>query len=464
LRRKIIQVIFLVLPLFIAGFIALTQESDDFNPGITSGQEEKFSEDDNNELNGDFQPDYKTEREIPEWVKPARWFRSNAGGMALEEIQSRFAALRYKYALVIDYISPEELPEYLYPFYNDQYFIEIRTFYKNGVEARTQWIFRDFNGTTRLLAVFKELQETEDKTGKDHPEGESNGEIINLNAALENNDNGNDIAGSSVYEKDGVNNEEDNGLDNIADNVKIEPAQRFPAVGFMEIYDEKSFLLQEISFLDDGGRIKIEIIYKDNYIISAVTSLWDADSGGVYKEAYIDSYRYNRSAFIRAVERKFSADGNISLHLFPVKIMNSAQNDHFMDEKLNAYPEFFGNLYIQKDSKIKFTTDERGKILSQTFYDNTPEENIIWVIVNTWSNDRIVSVSKTEGDIVLLAEYEYDAEGNMTLERNFRNGVLERLVKAEKDRDIETLYFNNAPILQAIWEKGRKISEKRIIN
>ena len=44
----------------------------------------------------------------PEWTPPgpARWFRSNSGGMALEEIPSRLAAQRNDYALVIDYISP----------------------------------------------------------------------------------------------------------------------------------------------------------------------------------------------------------------------------------------------------------------------------------------------------------------------------------------------------------------------
>jgi hypothetical protein len=470
LRKKIIPVIFLVLLFFIAGFFALTQESDGFDSGIVNDYEMQFPDEYNND--NDLFSDIGTEREIPEWVKPARWFRSNAGGMALEEIPSRLSALRYKYALVIDFTSPEELPEYLFPFYDDQYFIEIRIFYENGVEARTQWIFKDFNGTTRLLAVFKELNEPENEEDKDYSDDESYDEVINeekdfsevaleTNAALETNDN--DIVNAAVYEEDGVN-EEDKNLSTIADNAAIEPAEKFPAVGFVEIFNEKSLLLEEIRFLDDGGRIKTEYFYKDDYIISAVTSLWDANAGGIYNETYTDFYRYNRSAFLRAVERNFSIDGKISRLSFPVKIMNAAQNDYFMSEKMNEYPEFFGNLYVQKDSKIKFTTDERGKILSQTLYDNTPEEKIIWVIVNTWSKDRIVSISKTEGDTILLAEYEYDSGGNRTLERNLRNGVLERLVETEKDRDIETLYFNNTLVLQAIWENGRKISEKRINN
>ncbi|MDR0623204.1 MAG: hypothetical protein LBG10_02110 [Treponema sp.] len=76
----------------------------------------------------------------PEDLPPEapRWFRSNAAGMALEEISSRFAALRYEYALVIDFFSPEELPELLIPYYEAPYRIEVHILYKNGGESRRQ--------------------------------------------------------------------------------------------------------------------------------------------------------------------------------------------------------------------------------------------------------------------------------------------------------------------------------------
>jgi antitoxin component YwqK of YwqJK toxin-antitoxin module len=127
---------------------------------------------------------------------------------------------------------------------------------------------------------------------------------------------------------------------------------------------------------------------------------------------------------------------------------------------LNAYPEFFGEISVQKDEKIVYVTDEKGSILSQTLYDE--KDNIIWVITNKWSNDRIVSTSKKEGDTESSAEFDYDSDGNRITERNFKNGILERVVYTEGNTDIEELYFNNMIILRAVWENGRKISETRV--
>ncbi|MCL2759940.1 MAG: hypothetical protein FWD22_06970, partial [Treponema sp.] len=142
MSKKIIPVIFLVLILF-AGIIALTQELDFFLPDIDLDEIE-------------FSDDFEPEQELPEWVKPLRWFRSNAGGMALEEMQSRFPALRNKYALAINFVHRDELPEYLNQYYEEGYFLEVRMLYKDGEQIRTQWIFRDDNGNTRLNAVFME--------------------------------------------------------------------------------------------------------------------------------------------------------------------------------------------------------------------------------------------------------------------------------------------------------------------
>jgi hypothetical protein len=61
-----------------------------------------------------------------------------------------------------------------------------------------------------------------------------------------------------------------------------------------------------------------------------------------------------------------------------------------------------------------------------------------------------------------VSEYEYDSNSNVILERNFRNGVLERVVRTEGNREIEELYLNNFIVLRAVYEDGRKISETRV--
>ena len=423
MRKKIIPVIFLVLLLF-AGIIALTQESDSFDPGLVTEPAVREEAENSNVAGDFFSRSYESAREIPEWVRPARWFRSNAGGMALEEIPSQFAALRNEYALVIDFIGAEELPEYLFPYYDNSFFIEIRRLYEHGEETRVQRIFRDKDGTTRLIAVFIEPESSE----------------------VVNNDNEDAVDG----------------------NDKNDEKKRS---GFIEIFDEKALINSEFRFYDDGEINKINYNYKDGYIISADFFLWEEnDEGGEFTETHTDFFRYNRSSFLRAMERVFLKDRQISPPddaikiAFPSNILNAAKDDYFMSEKLNPYPDFFGDIIINKDSRIVFTTDERGRVLTQMLYDDQEEDKIIWVIRNIWSGDRVVSTSKTEGGTELLAEYEYDSEGNRILERNIRNGVLERLVITEDNKDIERLYFNNIVILQTVWEDGRKISETRMSN
>jgi hypothetical protein len=462
LRKRIFQIAFFAL-LLSAGIIALTQESDEsiavpeaeegVNPDIYA--EEFFS-------------DSELARQLPEWVKPMRWFRSNAAGMALEEVPSRLAALRNKYALVIDFTGPQDLPEYLLQFYDTEYFIEIRTFFENGEEVRAQWIFRDINGTTRVLAVViedTEKSEIIDEVAHNDESIEDNIEYIETAYTEE------EISGS---EYDAI----DAALETAGDN--LERKDKYNKIrglknGFIEVYDKDSFLTMEYRYTDDAQDSKTQYFYKDGTILSAVSFLWEENSkGGEFVQIHTDYFRYNRSAFLRNVERVIFRDKKISSSedsvriAFPSNVMNAAQNDYFMSEKFNAYPEFFGDLFVKKNDKLVYTTDERGRIMNQTLYrkqtnsEGEEEEKVVWAIKNTWSGERIASITKTEGDTVLLANYEYDSAGDRVLERNLKNGILERLVRTEGKKDIEQLYLNNVVILQAVYEDGRKISETRM--
>jgi len=381
--------LFIFVLLLFAGIIALTQESGEEIPAV------------------------KIENEFVE--SESRWFRSNAGGMALEEIPSRVAALRHEYALVIEFAQKEELPEDLYLFYNEEYIIEVRALYEKERQIKTQWIFREAGGKTRLVAVFTET----------------------------------DAAGKEEQNKSSVS-------------------------GFIEVYDEKALLSAEYRFLKDGGRSRTDYIFKDGLLISSEVLLWEEnDEGepqglsGRYVKAYTDYFRYNRSFFLRSIQRIFYKDSEISsledpvVIAFPYEIMTSARERAFT-ERYNSYPEFFGNVFAVKDTKIYYSIDERGRILSQTLFDK--DGIIIWVIYNTWKDDRIVSTVKEEGSNLYLAEYEYNSGGDRTLERNYTNGILERVVRSQGKTDTEELYLNGNVILKAVWEDGRKVSETRTGN
>jgi len=452
LDNKAVSALVFILLLFI-GIIALTQESpqaDNLSPRETAENENRRNTEDASELRHD--AGLSDDIEYPQWLKPARWFRSNAGGMALEEIPSRLAAIRNQYALVIDYADYEELPEYLVQYYNDDFYIETRSIYKDRIEVRQQWIFRDSGGMTRLIAVFT---------------GDSGNENIVNEAGITGTNSGETVSGDGQSESE------------PPDSLAVENEEEFfdsqsgsiinYLSGFIEIFNKDGFITSEIKLFDDGNRSKTDYTYKDGIKLSAAASEWtETENGGSYSITHIDNFRYNRSMFLRAVERIFHRDTSITKSgdfvriAFPGNILDAARNDNFINEKLNPLPEFFGYIIAEEDYKMIFTTDDRGRILSQTLTDKN--DDVIWIIINTWQDDRIARVIKKEDDVELAAEYEYDSGGNRTVERNIRNGELERLVRTVDGKDIEELFINNIIVMTAVWDNGRKISETRIKN
>jgi len=429
LAKKIIPVAVIVFFLF-AAIIALTDEPKTSSPDLKeAGKQNDFP------FNSDF------ERRMPESGSNVYWFRSNAGGLTIEEVPSQFAALRNEYAIAVGFPHQDELPEYLLPFFDkEEHHIEIRMLYKKGEQIRTQWLFRDKRGTTRLNAVILEPAESD----------------VQEEIQIEETD----------IEETDISDDEEKIVEAVAagagDKKVVSKKQK---TGFIETYDEKSFLTCDYRFFEDGIVSKTDYVFKNNILISSKVSLKENNSGE-YSETYNDFYRYNRSLSLRAIERIFYKDSPISAAVAPVLVSfprhseDAAKNGIYIGERHNSYPEFFGDVLIHADSKIVFDTDERGRILNQTLYDN--KGNVVWIIRNKWHNNRIVSTSKTQGDTVLLAEYSYNSSGNRILERNLKNGVLERIVRTENKTDIEELYFNNVLVLRAVWEDGRKISEVRV--
>ena len=233
--------------------------------------------------------------------------------------------------------------------------------------------------------------------------------------------------------------------------------------GFIEIFNENAFLKTEINYYEDGGRIKIDYEANKNLIIKAVVSSWQTDKKK-YIVSFTDFYRYNRSLSLRAVERVFSEDIEMidePLRItFPRRIMDALKESQISSQRLNMYPEFFGDIFNFAASRMIYESDERGRIISQTLLDD--KDYVIWIIKSAWRGDRIISTSKIEGQTELRADYEYAANGDIRSERNYRNGNLERVVRINNKTEIEELYYNNILVLQAVWEDGRKISETRV--
>jgi len=462
-------VVFLLVFFLIAGFFALTQETggaDNPNHGNVEGGSEEWETAASGEAG--IEPEF-----IP--VSPPRWFRSNAGGMTLEEIPSRLGALRYQYALVIDYVPPDELEPRLISFYKDEYIIEIRILYKERKETRRQWLLRDEAGNTRLNAVFRSIEdeavtdESELEETVLPPVASSKEDAASMEADTE-------TAGapSSKEDASGDHHElaladtedaeaETSSLGDAADAASAAktPETRVPS-GFIEVYNEKGQIARDYSLFEDGGEILTEYTYKGSALIMAETKTRDPYAGE-YRKTHTDTYRYNRSYSLRNVERIFHEASDLEpvRLVFPGRVLDAAYDKDFLKEKLTLVSEFFGELQQVDDGfRIVYDTDSKGRVLGETLYNDKDE--VVWSLKNTWVGDRISSILKIEGGEKRSIEYEYDASGNRIVERDILNGVLERQVLINGSKETEELYLNGVVVIRAFWEDGRKISEERV--
>jgi hypothetical protein len=389
----------LVIECVLCGNFSAAQESPDFQFGIP-----------------DIQPE-------PPVQKIDKWYRSNASGMALEEIASRFAALRNEYSLSIAGAAYNEIPASLLEFYNPVYSIETRVLFENGGELRRQWIFRDERGITRMNAS-----------------------------------GGGGLFGGAAKE----------------DEEKT---------GFIEIYNDERFITEEHQFAGDGSELTIRFFYNGETLIK--TESWgkdpppehaasSADESGDEasdpppreNEAILlitDYYRYTRFHSLRSIERVYHSDETA-----PARTSFPGIADGFsFGIETPVSGAFYDNEFFEDvaspsgTAQSVFTVDSRGRVLSEKRTNENGEPN--GEIVNTWTGDRLASVEwKAEGD-ERKTEYEYDAEGNRSAEWDYRNGVLERSVLSEGGgRETEELYMNGEVILRTVWVNGRKVSEERV--
>ena len=434
-------------------------EDEDFDPYYRHIEEEEFE--------GEFMPDWMMQ-DIPSWVLDSvpRWFRSNAGGMELEEIPSSIAALRNKHALVIDYMIPAGLEPLLLPFYNSNYLIEIRVLYKEREEVRRQWRFLDVNGLTRLNAVIR-YSEQEDEIieyTEELPDEEDESFEYTEELPDEEDESFDDTEELSVVFDEPLIELEENEQTSVPQTAVVITIKRDPIpVGFIEIFNEQLYIISEYIFLEDGNEMQIHYYYSENLLIRAETSMKNRDNEyGFFERIYTDYFRYNRSYALRNIERLFHETAHVDpiLRIFPYRVLDAAADMQFLIDSTPVMSDFFGGHSVLDGFRIVYDTDARGRVLMQTMLDD--EGEILWTVTNTWSDDRIIAVSRIEGDDVKITEYEYNSDGDRIVQRDINNGELERIVRTDGNRDFEELLLNGIVVLRAIWEDGIKISEERV--
>jgi hypothetical protein len=384
--------------------------------------------------------------------------------MALERSLSRAAVLRNKYALSITAPETGELPEYLREFYDPAFRIELHTLYENGVESRRQWIFKDESGVTRLVSSGNLLPGI--SAGADPAAGEG-GVLVGEAPDAGPGENPEESPGERPGESPaaGASGPEDGGE---GEEVSF----------FIEIYDETNLLTEEHQFSGEKTGYITRYFYNDMLLIRAETRLKRAGTGGdtgggtggegeTDEPLTTDYYRYSRSKSLRAVERIYHQPlpeenhqvENYQVRLsFPHLILDAAVTKDFVRPGTAYESEFLPDIFTETGGRINFVTDERGRVLVETITDE--EGNPTGEVRNTWSGDRLVAVDWKSSGEERRSEYDFDEAGDRIAERNYRNGVLERVVRRENDRETEELYMNGEMVLRAIWEEGRKISEE----
>jgi hypothetical protein len=339
------------------------------------------------------------------------WYVSNAGGMALEKALSRYAALRQPYSLLVDASSPAALPDLLVPYYQESWTIELRVLYRDGVESRSQWVFRDNRDVSRLVAAFT-----------------------------------------------------------------VPPDDEAAPYGFVEVYGENGLITAERQLSEEGEELTVEYRYSPvppaastairELLIRSDTrrKYFDGEGLETWEDVCTDYYRYTRNLSLRQIERVYHQNAGesamISQLRFPRRSLDSTAEENFVAPVLAYGSQFLEDIQADAPYRVVYTTDERGRILEERRMDS--EDNVIGELRNVWADNRIVRVIWKSGEEERVTEYEYNSGGDRVKERNLNNGILERVVYINGDKEDEELYMNGEVILRAQWERGRKIREERV--
>ncbi|MDR0730201.1 MAG: hypothetical protein LBF63_00920, partial [Treponema sp.] len=149
---------------------------------------------------------------------------------------------------------------------------------------------------------------------------------------------------------------------------------------------------------------------------------------------------------------------------FPRRSLDSKDEESFISPAIAYGSQFLEDVHAGDSGRIVYETDERGRILTETMWGEDGE--LVSELRNQWSDNRlsriIYTTATAAGNEERITEYDYNGEGDRITERNFRNGVLERVVHISGNREDEEIYMNGELVLRTQWEGGRKIHEERV--
>jgi hypothetical protein len=239
-----------------------------------------------------------------------------------------------------------------------------------------------------------------------------------------------------------------------AGHLRLSYQERPGETAFLERYDGRGRLTEERRWLSDVQDEWITYRYSDNQLVQAQgikvpdgTVLW------------IDRYYYERAGALRRIERQYTDS--------PSQAPLSVRFSKTPQDTLGAYGADQGSPLAasvsakSKGPTITYTTDSKGRVLTETRYDGSGR--VVEELRNTYRDNRLSSTLRLVGGDSYRREYGYDTAGNRIEERDYHGEILERTLKKTGNQEVEELYMDGKAVMRTIWRDGIKISEERIV-
>jgi len=391
---------------------------------------------------------------FPAAVLGAEWYASDAAGLALETV-ARSRALRLDHALSVETLGSTEAPPEVVGYIAEGGRVEQRTLWEKGKETRRSLAAWDRRKILRL-------EERTDESGR---------------ISRERYDAEGRLSEESTLEGDGS---------GTATRYRYEGAVLASA--------------ESVAFVLPASAEKSEPTAESTAEAPAESPAESpaVSPPGVPEELFLwkDTYRYGRSGALLSVERSSSegeAQGSalfVSRRGAPLLLETRSPDGYAVRTRFDAWGRPIENASIDSEGAVigavdttsyeadadkggpavrsrtegeiivETQLDGKGRVVSETR--KAKDGTLIEELTNAWKGDRLASVERKLAGTIRLTEYEYDAAGDRSAERDFRNGTLERKLNREGDTEVEELFAGGKLVMRATWTGGMKTKEERV--
>jgi hypothetical protein len=243
------------------------------------------------------------------------------------------------------------------------------------------------------------------------------------------------------------------------DTIRLVGAFANNGSGFIELYNENGFLIDDRQLESDASYSQVLFTYKEGFLVSALGKSFDGKPEGTPVSLWNDTYRYNRQGGIRAIDRQYENTENSGFRLYiPRTTEIISEQVSFMAPQMVYNTQFLDDI-VSTAGSSQFETDKGGKVLSEKRLDS--EGKLMGDFINEWDNDRLASITWRTASEERVVKFEYDQNGDRVRESDYKDDTLEREVLYSGNRETEMLYLSGVVVLTTIWEDGKKVSEQR---